>query len=117
MKGMSERERLISAVECAGDEEHGNCPERRHARCRSIEKLEMCQINAIADSLLAAGVIVPPLKVSPTVSIYTNRFPDRTQVVKRTRYEWGETVLCDSDEEAERLVRELQAAVESEAKV
>lgn len=107
---MTEKDRLIellSRVQCVGEEARGNCPERRHTLCRSIDKLELCQINAIADFLLSAGVIVPPLKVEPTVSVYTNFFHDHVDVVKKTVYEWREATYCTSDEEAARIEREL----------
>lgn len=62
--------KLLHDVECKGEEEFGNCPERRHGRCRTVQKLEMCQIGVIADHLLANGVIVPLCKVGDAV--YTN---------------------------------------------
>lgn len=67
---MNQRERLIEllcSVECAGEEGFGNCPQRRHSRCSRLEGLEMCQIGAIADRLLANGVIVPPVKVGDKI--------------------------------------------------
>ena len=36
-------------------------------RCGDLDKLDRCQIEAIADHLLANGVIVPPCKVGDTV--------------------------------------------------
>ena len=60
---MTDRDRLIELickVECEGEESFLNCPERRNGNCRSIMKLEMCQVNAIADYLLANGVIALP---------------------------------------------------------
>jgi hypothetical protein len=35
-------------------------------RCGDLDKLDRCQIEAIADSLLANGVIVPPMKLGQT---------------------------------------------------
>ena len=59
--------KLLCGVECDGEETFGNCPQRRDGKCRTVQKLEMCQIGAIADYLLANGVIVPPCKVGDTV--------------------------------------------------
>ena len=69
-KMYNQREKLIElicCVNCEGNENFGNCPERRNGHCRSIHKLEMCQVGAIADHLLANGVIVPPCKVGDKV--------------------------------------------------
>ena len=63
---MTDRDRLIELlykVECKGEEGFLNCPERKNGGCRSVNKLEVCQVGAIADHLLANGVIVPPCKV------------------------------------------------------
>ncbi len=68
---MNQRERLIEllcSVECAGEEGFGNCPQRRQSRCSRLEGLEMCQIGAIADRLLANGVLVPPAGLETTSS-------------------------------------------------
>ena len=62
---MTDRDKLIELlckVECEGEESFLNCPKRRNGNCQSIMKLEMCQVNAIADYLLANGVIVPQRK-------------------------------------------------------
>ena len=61
--------KLLCGVECDGEETFGNCPQRRDGQCGTVQKLEMCQIGAIADHLLANGVIVPPCKVGDTVFI------------------------------------------------
>lgn len=61
--------KLLHDVECKGEEEFGNCPERRHGRCRTVQKLEMCQIGVIADHLLANGVIVPPYRCGTVVYV------------------------------------------------
>lgn len=64
---MTERERLIGLlckVTCDGEESFFNCPERRHGQCQSIQKLEMSQINTLADHLLANGVIVAPMPMA-----------------------------------------------------
>lgn len=65
--------KLLCGVECDGEETFGNCPQRRDGQCGTVQKLEMCQIGAIADHLLANGVIVPPCKVGDTVW-YLNRY-------------------------------------------
>lgn len=62
-KKFDQAQNRLCKVECIGGEELGNCPERRFGRCRSIARLESCQINAITDYFLANGVIVPPCKV------------------------------------------------------
>ncbi|MBQ3202771.1 MAG: hypothetical protein IJB36_03920 [Clostridia bacterium] len=67
LPGSRELQYLLCKVECIGGEEPGNCPERRFGRCRSIERLESCQIYAITDYLLSNGVIVPPCRVGDTV--------------------------------------------------
>lgn len=60
---------LICTVNCEGGEDFLSCPERRNGHCRSIHKLEMCQLGAIADHLLANGVIVPPCKVGDVIYV------------------------------------------------
>lgn len=59
--------KLLCGVKCEGGEEIGNCPQRRDGKCRTVQKLEMCQIGAIADHLIANGVIVPPCKVGDII--------------------------------------------------
>ena len=44
---------LLCRVTCEGGEDFGNCPERRNGHCRSIHRLEMCQVGAIANHILA----------------------------------------------------------------
>lgn len=66
--------KLLCGVECDGEEQFGNCPQRRDGKCRTVQKLEMCQIGAIADHLLANGVIVPPCKVGDTVYRISKRY-------------------------------------------
>ena len=70
--------KLLNAVECDGEETFGNCPKRRDGQCRTVQKLEMCQIGAIADHLLANGVIVPPCKDENTdyKKLYENLLED-----------------------------------------
>ena len=64
------RDRLIELlcnVKCEGEENFGNCPHRNYQKCNKVQRLEMCSVNAIADHLLAAGVIVPPCKMGDVV--------------------------------------------------
>lgn len=98
---MDERKRLVGllcAVECKGEEDRGDCPERRHGQCRSVQKLEMCQIGAIADFLLSNGVLVLPCHIGD--ALY---FPMRRQVIPyrvtmiRVREE-GVKITCTNDE-------------------
>lgn len=67
------RDRLIELlcnVKCEGEECFGNCPYRIGQRCNKVQRLEMCSVFAIADSLLADGVIVPPVKLGSRHNIY-----------------------------------------------
>lgn len=60
------RDRLIELlcnVKCEGEECFGNYPHRIGQKCNKVQRLEMCSVFAIADHLLAEGVIVPPCKV------------------------------------------------------
>lgn len=84
---MTDKDRFMSllcAVECKGEEARGNCPERRHGQCRTVQKLEICQIGVIADYLLANGVIVPPVKMRQTVYSIENGI---SQVMEGEVYE------------------------------
>ncbi len=50
------REKLVQLIcdsACEGNEKFGNCPERMLGKCISINRLEMCQVNALTDHLLA----------------------------------------------------------------
>lgn len=58
---------LLCNVKCEGEECFGNCPHRIGQKCNKVQRLEMCSVFAIADHLLAEGVIVPPVKVGQTV--------------------------------------------------
>jgi hypothetical protein len=89
----SMRDRLIKqlcSVKCEGEEKLGNCPQRRDSQCRTVQKLEMCQIGAIADHLLANGVIAPPCKVGDIIYVisqnkkeyYPLKVPSRDTVVQ-----------------------------------
>lgn len=59
--------KLLCSVECDGEETFGNCPQRRDGQCRTVQKLEMCQIGAIADQFIANGGILPLCKVGDEV--------------------------------------------------
>ena len=61
--------KLLCGVKCEGGEEIGNCPQRRDGQCRTVQKLEMCQIGAITDHLLANDVIVPPYRCGTVVYV------------------------------------------------
>lgn len=67
--------KLLCGVECNGEETLGNCPQRRDGKCRTVQKLEMCQIGAIAEHLLANGIIVPQCKVGDTVYSFIQGIP------------------------------------------
>lgn len=63
---MTERERLIDLlnfVKCKAE----SCGALDGGRCGDLDKLDRCQIEAIADYLLANGVICPPCKVGDTL--------------------------------------------------
>lgn len=60
---------LLCNVKCEGEECFGNCPHRIGQKCNKVQRLEMCSVFAIADHLLAEGVIVPPVKVGQTVYV------------------------------------------------
>ena len=70
----------------------------------------------LADHLLANGVIVPPVKVEPIISVSKRPFHNRIEVVKNTRYEWNEAQFCFSQSEAERVESEWKALAEREGK-
>ena len=49
--------RILCNVECHGcDRRGGGCGFRQSNRCNVIEKLDLCMISAISESLIAAGV-------------------------------------------------------------
>lgn len=58
---------LLCNVKCEGEECFGNCPHRIGQKCNKVQRLEMCSVFAIADHLLAKGVIVPPYKPLPLI--------------------------------------------------
>ena len=59
--------KLLCGIECEGEETFGDCPQRRDGQCRTVQKLEMCQIGAIADEVLEDGWVRLPCKVGDTV--------------------------------------------------
>lgn len=66
---MKSKERLLELlcnVECKGDDDYWSCPSRTSNQCRNIQRLDMCMLSAIANHLLASGVIVPPFPVGTT---------------------------------------------------
>lgn len=69
------RDRLIELlcnVRCEGEECYGNCPYRVGQKCDKVTRLEMCAVFAIAEHLLAEGVIVSPCKVGDKVYTLVN---------------------------------------------
>lgn len=60
------------------------------------------EVAEIADYLLANGVIVPPVKLDPSIEVSRIVFKNRIEVVKNVRYEWNEARFCFSEEEADR---------------
>lgn len=46
---------------CPGEEDFGSCPARKDGHCFAIQKLEICQANALAQHLIDSG-IVPVVK-------------------------------------------------------
>lgn len=92
---------LLCNVKCEGEECFGNCPHRIGQKCNKVQRLEMCSVFAIADHLLANGVIVPPCKVGDVlwyIEDYTKEI--KSSVVERLTFEetdissytgiWGE---------------------------
>jgi hypothetical protein len=63
---------------------------------------EECHDEDIADHLLANGVIVPPVKLDPSIEVSRIVFKNRIEVVKNVRYEWNEARFCFSADEADR---------------
>ncbi|MBO5967682.1 MAG: hypothetical protein J6S14_04185 [Clostridia bacterium] len=54
---------LLNFIQCKAD----CCGALDGGRCGALDKLDRCQIETIADHLIANGVIVPPCKVGDTV--------------------------------------------------
>lgn len=64
------RDRLIALlcnVKCEEEKCYGNCLYRVGQKCDKVTRLELCMVFAIADTLLAAGVIVPPSEVAEEI--------------------------------------------------
>lgn len=62
---MTDRDRLIEildSVQCKA-----NCCIAVNKKCADLDNLDRCQIQAIADYLIANGVIVPPVDIGKTV--------------------------------------------------
>ena len=74
------------------------------------------QAEYVADRLLANGVLVPPCKVEPMITVVKKPFHNRVEVVKNTRYEWNEARFCFSEDEANRVEAEWEALAEREGK-
>ena len=108
------RDRLIELlcfVPCKAE----NCSARDGDRCGDLDNLDRCQLRAIADHLLANGVIVPPCKVGtrvyrlvPDLSVI---WPDHTEykIVWDTFrlsdiYSFGKTVFL-TREDAEKALK------------
>ena len=70
----------------------------------------------IADGLLANGVIVPPCKVEPIITVIRKPFHNRIEVVKNTRYEWSEAQFCFSESEADGVEARWKALAQREAR-
>lgn len=73
-------------------------------------------IKANANYLLANGVIVPPVRVEPIISVSKKPFHNRIEVVKNIRYEWNEARFCFSEDEANRVEAEWKALAQREGK-
>lgn len=59
--------KILCEGSCEGEESFGNCPYRRNGGCRVIQNLDMCQVNQLANAVIAAGWIRLPCKVGDTV--------------------------------------------------
>ena len=59
--------KILCEGSCEGEESFGNCPYRRNGRCSVIQNLHMCQVNQLANAILASGWIRLPCKVGDTV--------------------------------------------------
>ena len=92
---------LLCNIECNGEEGFGNCPYRIGGKCGKAQRLEMCSVFAIADHLLANGVIVPPCKVGDTVW-FPSEYYDKPFPINIHRLEvYEEEILMYSDGETE----------------
>lgn len=52
--------KLLCGVSCESDlEGHiGSCPDRKHGKCRQVERLELCVVQHIAAHLIENGVTI-----------------------------------------------------------
>lgn len=64
---MEQRDRLIELLNYIPCKTGGVCSALDGGRCVDLDKLDRCQIEAIADHILADGWIRPPCKVGDTV--------------------------------------------------
>lgn len=83
------RDRLIELLKCF-----------RTPICEGLSA-KLPDVERLADHLLANGVIVPPCKVEPIITVIRKPFHNRIEVVKNTRYEWNEAQFCFSESEAD----------------
>ena len=66
---------LMNFVQCKAE----CCSALDGGRCGDLDNLDRCQIETIADHLIANGVVVPPCKVGDTVyCIYNNKVTQGT---------------------------------------
>lgn len=65
---------LLNFVQCKAE----CCSALDGGRCGDLDNLDRCQIEAIADHLIANGVVLPPCKVGDTV--YSFAYP-RTDII------------------------------------
>lgn len=76
------RGRLIDLLSYISCNDGCICSALDGGRCSDLDKLDRCQIQAIADHLLANGVIVQPCKVGETVWFIRNGKIIETKVDK-----------------------------------
>lgn len=49
--------KAIGTIPCEGPEE--GCPIRKNGNCSQIDRLDYCAVAAMADHLIAEGVVIP----------------------------------------------------------
>lgn len=73
---------LLNYIPCKAE----CCSALDGGRCGDLDKLDRCQIEAIADYLLVNGVVVPPVSVEQTVyRVYWNYNIDTCRVSALTQ--------------------------------
>lgn len=72
---MTERDRLIELMMCVRCKAEC-CSGLDGDRCGALDNLDRCQIETIADHLIANGVIVMPCKVGDTVYCFAPCFDE-----------------------------------------